>query len=155
MIGQSLDALRPQLMPCDRIVVIADNCTDQTAEIVRKKDITVIERYNNQQRGKGYALDYGINHLSNNPPDIVVILNADCFMEPETLNHLVTLAHIHQKPIQSTYLMKTDLNPSIKDRISAFAILVKNFVRPYGLKALNGPCLLNGSGMAFPWSLIT
>ena len=92
VIGQSLDSLFPQLMPCDRIVVIADNCSDKTAEIVQKKGITVIERDNTEHRGKGYAIDYGIKYLSNHPPDIVVILDADCFMEAETLDHLVTLA---------------------------------------------------------------
>ncbi|MGK7940199.1 MAG: glycosyltransferase family 2 protein [Crocosphaera sp.] len=87
VIAQSLDSLCPQLMSCDRIVVIADNCSDQTSEIVRKKGITVIERDNTEQRGKGYAIDYGIKYLSNHPPDIVVILDADCFMEAETLDH--------------------------------------------------------------------
>lgn len=51
--------------------------------------------------------------------------------------------------------METNSLSSIQDRISAFAILVKNFVRSYGLKQLNSPCLLNGSGMAFPWSIIS
>ncbi|GBF79289.1 glycosyl transferase [Aphanothece sacrum FPU1] len=154
MISESLDALLTQLMPQDKIVVIADNCSDQTAEIVKEKGLTVIERQNSQQRGKGYAVDYGLKFLESNPPEVVVILDADSLMEANTLDYLVKLAYAKQKPIQSTYLMKTDLNPSMKDRISAFAIMVKNLVRPYGLTQFNMPCLLNGSGMAFPWSII-
>ena len=38
--------------------------------------------------------------------------------------------------------------------ISALAILVKNRVRPLGLHALGLPCLLTGTGMAFPWQVI-
>ncbi|WP_227875699.1 glycosyltransferase family 2 protein [Aphanothece sacrum] len=154
VISESLDALLTQLMPQDKIVVIADNCSDQTAEIVKEKGLTVIERQNSQQRGKGYAVDYGLKFLESNPPEVVVILDADSLMEANTLDYLVKLAYAKQKPIQSTYLMKTDLNPSMKDRISAFAIMVKNLVRPYGLTQFNMPCLLNGSGMAFPWSII-
>ena len=39
-------------------------------------------------------------------------------------------------------------------RISEFAVLVKNYVRPRGLQAAGLPCLLTGSGMAYPWEAL-
>ena len=45
-------------------------------------------------------------------------------------------------------------NPTPKDSISALAFLVKNLVRPSGLKQLGFPSLLTGTDMAFPWSII-
>ncbi len=45
-------------------------------------------------------------------------------------------------------------NPTPKDSISALAFLVKNLVRPSGLKQLGFPSLLTGTGMAFPWLII-
>ena len=38
--------------------------------------------------------------------------------------------------------------------ISALAFLVRNRVRPRGLHRLNQPCQLDGTGMAFPWSVV-
>jgi len=52
------------------------------------------------------------------------------------------------------YDMEQPPNPTPKDSISALAFLVKNLVRPSGLKQLGFPSLLTGIGMAFPWSII-
>ena len=155
IITECLNSLLPQLSSNEQVIVIADNCTDNTAYIVRKQGITVIERENAQQRGKGYAIDYGLKYLASNPPDVVVILDADCLIQPQSIRTLIASSYLQKKPVQAIYLMKNNGDDSVKNRISSFAILVKNFVRSYGLKKLNSPCLLNGSGMAFPWSIIS
>ena len=49
--------------------------------------------------------------------------------------------------------MEPPTHPTPRDLISAFALLVKNFVRPFGLQQLGVPCWLTGSGMAFPWDV--
>ena len=46
-------------------------------------------------------------------------------------------------------------DPEINDLISALALKLKNLVRPLGLSQLGLPCLLTGSGMALPWSLLS
>ena len=45
-------------------------------------------------------------------------------------------------------------NSPIDFRVAEFAFRVKNWVRPLGLRALNLPCQLMGTGMAFPWAVI-
>lgn len=45
------------------IYVIADNCTDDTAAIARNAGATVFTRFNSEQVGKGYALDYGLKSI--------------------------------------------------------------------------------------------
>jgi len=50
--------------------------------------------------------------------------------------------------------MEQSPNPTPKNSISALAFLVKNLVRPSGLKQLGFPSLLTGTSMAFPWSII-
>ena len=45
-------------------------------------------------------------------------------------------------------------NSPINYRVAEFAWRVKNWVRPLGLNALNLPCQLMGTGMAFPWEVI-
>lgn len=58
MIGGILDNLKKLDYPKElyEIIVIADNCTDNTADIARSYDVTVYERFNKELSGKGYAL---------------------------------------------------------------------------------------------------
>lgn len=155
VIRDTLVALTPQLQPQQRLLVVADNCTDQTAEIARSMGAEVIERFDTERRGKGYALDYGVQHLAaTNPPDVVVIVDADCEVQLGAIATLAQDAIATQRPTQSIYLMEIPPNPSAKDTISALAIRGKNLVRSLGLAQINQPCLLGGTGMAFPWLAI-
>jgi cellulose synthase/poly-beta-1,6-N-acetylglucosamine synthase-like glycosyltransferase len=153
-IEATLKTILPQLTAHDRLVVIADNCDDGTAELVRSLGVTVIERHNEQQRGKGYALDYGLQFLAKDPPDVVVMMDADCTVHPQAISQIVQLAAVHARPVQATYLMKLPPNPSPKSAVSFLAFTVKNLVRPLGLAQFGGPCPLTGTGMAFPWSVL-
>lgn len=144
----------PQLRSQDRLVVVADNCTDQTAELARKHGAIVIERQNLTQRGKGYALDYGLRSLLNDPPDVVIVIDADCRVEADAIATLTDTVLKQNRPAQATYLMQKPAEPTAKDSVSAFAFTTKNLVRPLGLWRLGLPCLLTGTGMAFPWAAI-
>lgn len=92
-IGRTLSTILPQLRPGDRLVVVADNCTDSTAEVARSAGASVIERFDTRRRGKGYALDFGLNHLSDCPPSVVIFLDADCDALPGGLMALAQQAH--------------------------------------------------------------
>ena len=153
-IRATLDGLKPLLNPEDRIIVVADNCSDDTAELARSCGATVYERHNSEQKGKGFALDFGLEQLSDDPPDVVIVVDADCRMRSGDIHRIAVLAHQQQVPIQSLYLMDTPSNPSPKDSVSAFAYLMRNLVRAYGLFKMGQPCLLTGTGMAFPWPII-
>ena len=153
-ISQTLETLVPQLTNQDRLIVIADNCNDETAAIARQFDVVVIERQDSERKGKGYALDYALKFLETDPPEIVVNIDADCIVYPDTIERISSLAAFTKRPVQAKYLMLQPTNPNPKDKISALAVKVKNLVRPIGLQRLGLSCLLTGSGMAFPWSTI-
>lgn len=153
-IGITLENLMPQLQNNDRLIVIADNCTDNTALVAQQYRAIVIERNNPEKRGKGYALDYGLSFLESNPPDVLIIIDADCSSQPDCLQTLAGISQKTNRPVQAAYLMESPKNPSTKDLISALAFLVKNVVRSTGLMKLGLPSLLNGTGMAFPWKAI-
>lgn len=149
-----LNHLLNQLNPNERLIVIADNCTDDTAAIARSTGATVIERQDSVHRGKGYALEYGLQFLASQPPDVVVIVDADCIVQPGTLAQISQTAAATGRPVQALYLMELPAKPKPKDAVSALAFLVKNWVRPQGLRAFGFPGILTGTGMAFPWSVL-
>lgn len=154
VITQTLAALIPQLGPADRLVVVADNCTDRTAELARAAGATVIERTDKTRRGKGYALDCGLSLLAEAPPPAVVILDADCRVCRGSLHQLAAEAVFQQSPVQAVYLIDRPVRPTLKESVSLFSFKVKNLVRPLGLARLGFPCFLTGTGMAFPWEVL-
>jgi len=153
-IGATISTILPQLTPQDRLLVIADNCTDDTAEIARNCGASAIERHDTERKGKGYALDFGLTAIASDPPEVVIMVDADCICGPDAIEKLARIAIAEQRPVQATYLMEQPPDPTPKDSISALAFLVKNLVRPSGLKQLGFPSLLTGTGMAFPWLII-
>jgi cellulose synthase/poly-beta-1,6-N-acetylglucosamine synthase-like glycosyltransferase len=153
-IAHTLAALQPELAEHDRLVVIADNCTDETASIARETGAIVIERHDTERRGKGYALDCGVNFLQDQPPDVVVIVDADCVVSMGALAKISQQAMRCCRPVQATYLLSQPAKPSPKDAVSMLAFTVKNLVRPAGLGRFNLPCPLTGTGMAFPWEVL-
>lgn len=154
VIRKTLQTIIPQLKSNDELIVIADNCDDRTAEIATEMGVIVKERKDEHNRGKGYALDYGLKQLQNNPPDVVIFIDADSFVDSQSIPRLTEQAILSGMPVQGLYLMETPAQPTPKDQISAFAFKVKNLVRPLGLSHLQQPCLLTGTGMAFPWDVI-
>lgn len=154
-IGLVVKKAKEQLQTGELIIVVADNCQDNTAEIARDAGATVIERIDTVDRGKGYALDRGLRYLEeNDPPEVVVFLDADCTMTSGTIANIAGLANKTKRPVQAKYLMEQPDSPNLKDRISTFALKVKNQVRFLGLNRIDSHSLLTGSGMAFPWSVI-
>lgn len=150
----TLASILPQLSVEDRLLVVADNCSDDTAEVARKNGAEVIERQDATRRGKGYALDFGIQYLAKNPKEILVIVDADCIVEAGAIKKLAAEALQHLRPVQALYLMHNQAEGGLKSKVAEFAWCVKNWVRPLGCLKLGMPCQLMGTGMAFPWQSI-
>lgn len=89
VIGQLIDSVKNQNYPSELldVVVIADNCTDLTAEIAREKGAYVFERFNKEQIGKGYALEFLFNkineELSEKNYEGFIVLDADNLLSPD------------------------------------------------------------------------
>jgi len=150
---RNLKSILRQLRPGDRLVVVADNCSDATARVARQQGAEVTVRSEAALRGKGYALDHGLAFLAQTgAPEIVVCIDADCEIGPGCIERLAHACLETRCPAQAAYLMRPAASPARRSAaIITFAWLVKNYVRPLGLRRMGLPCQLVGSGMAFLW----
>jgi cellulose synthase/poly-beta-1,6-N-acetylglucosamine synthase-like glycosyltransferase len=150
----TLATIQKQLLPGDRLVVVADNCSDDTAAVARAAGAEVIERKDPSRRGKGYALDCGVRYLGSAPPEIVIFIDADCRLTNDAVDRLASSCATTGRPVQALYLMTSPSHLRINHQVAEFSWRVKNWLRPLGLRALNLPCQLMGTGMAFPWRVV-
>lgn len=155
-IRETILSVKAELQAGDIILVVADNCSDDTAIVSKANGAHCIERQNDMYVGKGYALQYGVDHIKQMDEgfETVVVMDADCLFEKGSLNSLL---HVSQKDdcvAQALYLMKSPNKENIKLNISEFTWLIKNWVRPLGQKKLGISCHLQGSGMAFPMQVL-
>jgi cellulose synthase/poly-beta-1,6-N-acetylglucosamine synthase-like glycosyltransferase len=155
VIAESLMSVIPQLRETDRLLVVADNCTDETSAIASATGAEVIIRTDLAHRGKGYALDYGIRHLALDAPDLVIVIDSDCRVAPRSIDLLAQRCAMSNRPVQALYLMSAGEDAGFKMRVAEFAWTIKNYVRPLGLLRVSLPCQLMGTGMAFPWACIS
>lgn len=154
VIRHTLQCLMTNLQGAEQVVVVADNCSDDTAAIARSFGVTVLERQDAVRRGKGYALDFGLGYLAADAPDVVVVIDADCLVQANAIHNIASMAMTSKRPVQACYLMEQPSTPTAKSAVSALAFLVKNWVRPVGVQRMGFPCLLTGTGMAFPWTAL-
>lgn len=151
VIVATINSIRQQLLEGDRLVVVADNCSDDTAAVAREAGAEVIERSNDELRGKGYALEFGARHLASDAPDVMIVIDADCQLGEGTLSHLALRCIDSGRPTQALDLMHAPAGSGLKVQLAEFAWCVKNRVRPRGWTWLGLPCPLMGTGMAFVW----
>lgn len=150
IIASTLADIKAQLGSDDILLVVADNCSDDTAEVAERAGAKVIVRCDPRRIGKGYALDFGVRHLDRLLFDFVVMIDADCCVESNAISQLAGTCAATGRPAQALYLMNVPEGSRINHQVSAFAWRIKNWIRPLGLSGLHFPCQLMGTGMAFP-----
>src|SRR5580700_7460797 len=100
-LSATLGSVWPQLEPGDRLLVIADNCTDRTATVAAAASAEVLERHDPNRRGKGYALAAGVDALRAGPADVVVVVDADCRAAGGAIDRLIRMAAATGRPVQA------------------------------------------------------
>jgi 1,2-diacylglycerol 3-beta-glucosyltransferase len=150
-IVDTIASLRRLDYPVDKfdIVVIADNCTDSTAELARATGVTVIERFDDARRSKGFALaDVFPKVLQDPRVDAVVVIDADTQVDANLLSafsaRFVAGAHAAQADYQVA-------NPDGGWRTELMTVAFTCFheVRSMGRERLGLSTGLRGNGMAF------
>ncbi|MGY3443686.1 MULTISPECIES: glycosyltransferase family 2 protein [unclassified Bradyrhizobium] len=153
-IEATLSCLKQDLSPGDRLLVVADNCSDCTGELAAQSGAEVLIRSNAEQRGKGFALAAGLQLLARTPPQVVVFIDADCQISSNGIGLLAQACATAGAPIQCLDLMEGHPDSRPRPRLAEFAWRIKNDLRPDGYSRLGLPSQLHGTGMAVPWALI-
>ena len=157
VLSATLDSLLAQQYPheCLQIVVVADNCSDGTAALARAQGVTVLERTHAEDRGKGFALNYAVASLLNQPipPDGFIIVDADTWVAPDFLALLNTRLLSGQNADgygawQGRYGVLNS-GDGWRTALMTAAFDLVNHVKPLGREAWHLSVGLKGNGMAF------
>ena len=129
-----------------RILVVCDNCTDDTAQRARQAGACVLERRDESRRGKGYALRHGFDaSLSANWADAVLVIDADSEVTPNLLEACATRLERGAPAVQVHYGV---LNPnsSLRTRLMTLAFACIHPLRSRARQRLGLSCGIRGNG---------
>ena len=150
-IERLLSSLKRQTYPHELfdVHVVADNCTDGTAEIARHAGAIVHERRDATQLGKGHALRWLIDQVRGQARyDAYVFFDADSLAAPDFLTRMDARLAGGSVVIQSYYRVLNS-NASTVAALREAALASLHYLRPLGRSALGLSCGLKGNGMCF------
>ncbi len=157
-IKRTVKAILASDYPPDRfeVYVIADNCTDNTAQQARHAGAIACERFDNVSRGKGQALDWFLKNHADiyGHTDLITIIDADVAPDKNYLREIS--ATLSNPAIQAVQAYNGVSNPDAGWRPALIdaAFNVFNHLRMAGSVRLSGTAVLKGNGMAFRTSLL-
>jgi exopolysaccharide biosynthesis WecB/TagA/CpsF family protein len=157
LIARCVESLLAQSYPraLYRVIVIADNCSDSTAEIARVVGAEVMVRDQADARGKGQALRWAMDKVlaASNPPDAIVVVDADSIAGANLLTGLELELAAGHRVVQGDYTVIVD-PASPKSAIIAAGFLLFHRVRFSGRARLGMAANLVGNGMLFARSVL-
>ncbi|MCB9612399.1 MAG: glycosyltransferase [Sandaracinus sp.] len=129
------------------ILVVADNCSDGTADRAREAGATVLERHDTERRGKGYALELAFDTLFERFPDLdaVLVVDADTEVEANFFTAAARWFAAGADGVQARYLAK---NPEASTRTAMMNLAFMAFcvLRPRGRSRLGLSVGISGNG---------
>jgi cellulose synthase/poly-beta-1,6-N-acetylglucosamine synthase-like glycosyltransferase len=136
------------------IFVIADNCSDLTADRARAAGADVLVRTNQSERGKGFALRYAFDYLMPKAYDGVAVIDADSIVSNNCLREIVGALELGAQAAQTRYRVAKPLNTQRK-RLMDVAFCAFNVLRPKGRDGLALSAGILGNGFAISRQTLT
>jgi 1,2-diacylglycerol 3-beta-glucosyltransferase len=135
---------------CFTVFVIADNCSDRTAQISKSAGAIVYERRNSKLRGKGYALRWCFDLLlsEKNEYDGIVVVDADSVVSNNFVSVMNSYLEKGAQAVQSSYLVMPQQNVWNVE-VTRLGFTLYNYVRPLGRRLIGCTAGLRGNGMCF------
>ena len=140
--------------PAVRILVVAHNCTDSTADQARKAGAEVLVYDDPAARGKGFALSHGFNAALSGPAKAVLVIDADSVVSPNLIRSVQSALSAGAEAVQCRYEMESSTDkPS--SRLAALALRGFNVIRPRGRERLGLSAGIFGNGFALTRTILT
>ncbi len=138
-----------------QVFVVADNCTDKTAELAKDAGAVVLERFNTEKRGKGYAMEFAFDHIFSMDEDYeyICIFDADNVVKPDFLREMNTKINEGYRAVQGYLDSK---NPSDNWLTFSYSLWywINNRMSQLARGNLDIGCRLGGTGFAIESQLI-
>jgi len=129
------------------LVVIADNCDDRTADKASAAGARVLVRKNEEQRGKGYALDFAFRALALEGQDAFAVVDADSEVAPTFMVEITSALLAGSSAVQCRYLVR-NAGESTRTRLMKVAGAAFNVLRPRGRDRCGLSAGIYGNGFA-------
>jgi len=155
-IGSTLASLKSVVYPSElvRVIVVADNCTDDTAARARAAGALVLERWDPERRGKGYAVAHGVEaSLAHGFADAVAVVDADTTVSTNLLAAFDAGVSAGHDALQAHYGVRNP-NDSRRTRLASLGFALFHGVRSAARERLRLSCGLRGNGMCFRTALL-
>jgi 1,2-diacylglycerol 3-beta-glucosyltransferase len=137
-----------------RVLVVADNCTDDTADRARQAGAEVLVRDDDTKRGKGYALAAAFERvLEQGGTDAVVVVDADTRVSPNLLLAFADRLQSGAHAVQAGNAVG-NREASWRTRLMAIAFALFNGLRSLARDRAGLSCGLRGNGMALSTSIL-
>ena len=105
---EGLAGLQAQTHPVDVVVVIADNCIDDTVELARQRGVDVVETVANHDKKAGALNQWLDEHLATMPPDdLVMVMDADSVLDPDFVAKALTYIDLGYDAVGGVFLGKS------------------------------------------------
>jgi cellulose synthase/poly-beta-1,6-N-acetylglucosamine synthase-like glycosyltransferase len=130
--------------------VVADNCSDRTADLARAAGASVHERADTANPGKGAALNWLHDRVRRAPVpfDAFAIVDADTTVDAAFLWAMHAAIADGARVAQGFYGV-SDSDASAAAGLRAAALACRHHLRPLARNAIGGSCGLFGNGMVF------
>lgn len=136
-----------------KVFIIADNCTDETAEICGKYNVNVLNRFDSERKGKGFAIEWALEQIDLNKFNAVLILDADTTVESSILNELNVMINNGSQAIQC-YIKVPNRDESWFTQLIFISRTINGLLYHHPKYKLGLSSYLMGTGMCFKSSLL-
>jgi cellulose synthase/poly-beta-1,6-N-acetylglucosamine synthase-like glycosyltransferase len=150
-IAATVGSLRAMDYPADlfQIVVVADNCSDQTAARAAEAGAWVLARQDPSRRGKGHALQLAFDRVLGQAwAEALVVVDADTVVSPNLLRAFAARLERGASALQADYAVR-DASRAWRPLLLAIAFGAIHSVRSLGRERLGVSAGLHGNGMCF------
>lgn len=154
VISNLIASIRAQTYPAELIDIwiVADNCTDNTAQVVREQGCHVVERFNDKLVGKGYALTFLLDHIidtgASDQYDAYFVFDADNKLDPHYIEEMNKGFHAGFK-ILTSYRNSVNLSDNWVSSGSALWFIRESRFLNNSRMVFGSSCHVGGTGFMF------